>query len=267
MNLKKFFAISLSFVSCLFICNCVATENTVGSEIKKDEIFTLKLEGTRNTRDLGVYKTLEGKNLGHNLFFRSDNTSNLSDLDIEKLKKEYDLRYVIDLRSVEEVSSAPDKLSNIEGIKYYNIPVVISKEQIKSLIKGNSDLGDVFIESLNRKDIVKKIFDTISSAEDGSVLFHCTNGKNRTGIVAALLLGLNGVSKEDIISDYSALCKTTNNNNLESLLEPKAEHMKKLLKYIESEFGNIKAYLLDCGVSEKNLNRIENKFQKSVKAQ
>ena len=124
--------------------------------------------------------------------------------------------------------------------------------------------------------MVKKIFDTISNAmpatnsenthnsENGSVLFHCTRGMHRTGTVAALLLGLNGISKENIINDYYTVCKKMekSKNVINLIFKPKAEHMKKMLEYIESEFGNVEKYLLNCGVSQENLNKIKNEFQK-----
>ncbi len=277
MYLKKFFAISLSLVCCFGISNCKASvESSVNSEVSKNSIIELKLEGTKNTRDIGGYETSEGKKLNRNLLFRSDNTNKLTDADIKKLKEEHNLKCVIDLRCSGEVKLAPDKLRNVEGIKYYNIPISFSKGQIKSLLKGNTDLSNPLVGFLNQKDAIKKIFDTISNAmpatnsenthnsESGSVLFHCTGGMHRTGTVAALSLELNGVSKENIINDYSTVCgKKKNSKNIINLIfEPKAEHMKKMLEYIESEFGNVEKYLLNCGISQENLNKIKNEFQK-----
>lgn len=277
MNLKKFFAIGLSLVCCFGISNCKASvESSVNSEISKNNIIELKLEGTKNTRDLGGYKTYGGKKLNRNLLFRSDNTNKLTDADIKKLKEEHNLKCVIDLRCSREVTLAPDKLENVEGIKYYNIPINFSKEQVKSLLKGNTDLSNPLVGFLKQKDAIKKIFDTISNTiqntnsentynpESGSTLFHCTGGMHRTGITSALLLGLNDVSKENIINDYSTVCgKTKNGKNIISMtFEPKAEHMKKMLEYIESEFGNVEKYLLSCGISQENLNKIKNEFQK-----
>ena len=274
MNLKKFFAIGLSFACCFGINNCKASvESSINSEISKNNIIELKLKRTKNTRDLGGYETSEGKKLKRNLFIRSDNTNKLTDADIKKLKEEHNLKCVIDLRNSREVKLEPDKLRNVEGIEYCNIQVNFSKEQIKSLLKSSSN---PLVGLLKQKTVVKKIFDTISNAmpatnsenthnvESGSVLFHCTRGMHRTGTVAALLLGLNEVSKEDIINEYSAVCKKMENsrNIINWIFKPKAEHMKKMLEYIESEFGNVEKYLLNCGVSQENLNKIKNEFQK-----
>lgn len=273
MNFKKFFAIGLSCMCCFSVCGCKANfENSVNSEIQKDEMVTLKLEGTKNTRDLGGYKNSDGKVLKYNLYFRSDNTNNLSDADIQKLKEEHNLKCVIDLRYGSEIASASDKLSNVDGIKYCNVPLVISKEQMKNLIKGNIDLGDAYIESLTQKDMVKKIFDTISDIEDGSILFHCTNGKDRTGTIAALLLGLNGVSKEDIVNNYSATYELIKDNEsvkkgiekygTDVIFKSEPEYMNKLVDYVINHYGSFENYLLDCGISQENLDKIKVRFQK-----
>lgn len=154
MNLKKFFAIGLSFACCFGISNCKASvESSINSEISKNNIIELKLERTKNTRDLGGYETSEGKKLKRNLFIRSDNTNKLTDADIKKLKEEHNLKCVIDLRCSREVTLAPDKLRNVEGIKYYNIPISFSKGQIKSLLKSSSN---PLVELLKQKTVVKK---------------------------------------------------------------------------------------------------------------
>lgn len=274
MNLKILFAIGLSFMCFFPVCGCRANfENSVNSEVKKDEMVTLNLDGTKNTRDLGGYKTFNGKILNYNLFFRSDNTNNLTDVDIQKLKEEYNLKYVIDLRYDTEIASTPDRLQNVEGIKYFNIPLYISKEQMRDLIKGNIDLGDAYIESLNQKEMVKNIFDTIANIDnDGSLLFHCTNGKDRTGTVAALILGLCGVSNEDIINNYSVTYELIKNNEsvkkgiekygTDVIFKSDSKYMEKLVRYIQSNFENTENYLLSCGISQENLNNIKSRFQK-----
>lgn len=275
MNLKNFFIVGLGFLLLSVACDCnahvVPNINPEIQEVKKDEVVTLDLKGTRNTRDLGGYKTLEGKSLRCNLIFRSDNTDNLTDADIEKLKNDYNLKCVIDLRYSTEIASSPDRLSHIDGIDYYNVPLSISKEQMKNLIKGKIDLGDAYIQSLNQKDMVKKIFEIISSVEDGAILFHCTNGKDRTGTVATLLLGLNRVSKEDIVNNYSVTYELIKGSDsvrngikkygTDAVFKSNPEYMAKLIEYIECNFGNVENYLLSCGISQQSLDKIKDRLQ------
>lgn len=247
------------------------TTDSVVSETKKDEMSSvLSLQGTKNTRDLGGYAAEDKKITRENVFLRSDNTNNLSESDIKQLKEKHNLKYVVDLRYDSEISSAPDKLNGIDGITYYNIPLYIPKEQMKELIKGNIDLGDAYIRSLDQKDTIKNIFDTFASIDDGSLLFHCTNGKDRTGTAAALLLGLCGVSDDDIINNYSltyelikdseAAKKGIEKYGTDTIFRSSPEYMAKFLKHIKEQYGSTKHYLITCGVSQENIDKIIDKF-------
>lgn len=174
------------------------------------------------------------------------------------------------MRYDSEIDSVPDKLDGIEGITYYNIPLYIPKEQMKELIKGNIDLGDAYIKSLDQKDTVKKIFDTFANVGEGSLLFHCTNGKDRTGTVAALLLGICGVSDDDIINNYSltyelikdseSVKKGIEKYGTDTIFKSSPEYMKKFLKHIKDRYGNTKNYLIECGVSQESIDKIIYKF-------
>lgn len=274
MNMKKLFLVGLGLLCLPPLCGCKNFYTDTSPEIqkaKKDEMLTVNLDGTKNTRDLGGYKTSCGTFTKYNLFFRSDNTDKLTDSDIKKLRDECNLKTVIDLRYNREVSAFPDKLSTIRGIKYYNIPLLIPKEQMVSLVKGDIDLGDAYIESLNQKDMVKKIFDTIAETTDGSILFHCTNGKDRTGTVAALLLGLCGVSKEDVADNYSVTYELIKENEsvkkgiqkygTDTIFKSPPEYIGKLFDYVINTYGSFENYLLDCGVSQQNLEKIKDRFQ------
>ena len=237
----------------------------------KDKISSvLNLQGTKNTRDLGGYAAENQKITKENVFFRSDNTNNLSESDIRQLKEKHNLKYVLDLRYNSEIKMAPDKLNGIEGITYYNFPLCIPKDQVKKLIKGNIDLGDAFIKALDQKDAIKRIFEIFADIDDGSLLFHCTYGKDRTGIVSALLLGLCGVSDEDIVKNYSltyelikdseSVKKGIEKYGTDVIFKSSPEYMSKFLTYINQKYGSVKNYLIECGISQENINKILDKF-------
>ena len=241
-------------------------------EIKKDEINSvLNIKGTKNTRDLGGYVAENQTITKENIFLRSDNTNNLSESDIKQLKEKHNLKYVVDLRYDSEIKTAPDKLNGTEGITYYNFPLCIPKDQMKELIQGDINLGDAYIKLLDQKDIVKKIFDTFAIINDGSFLFHCTNGKDRTGFISALLLGLCGVSNEDIVKDYSLTYELIKNSEsvkkgiekygTDVIFKSSPEYMSKFLTYVNQEYGSIGNYLINtCGISQENINKILDKF-------
>ncbi len=270
--MKKLCILLATWLTFVPICDCCA--NAIGSsanEIRNDEMSSvISLQGTNNTRDLGKYTTTDEKTTKENVFLRSDNTNNLSESDIKQLKEKHNLKYVVDLRYSSEVDSAPDKLNGIEEIIYYNIPLYIPKEQMKELIKGNIDLGDAYIKSLDQKDTVKKIFDTFANIGEGSLLFHCTNGKDRTGTVAALLLALCGVADDDIINNYSltyelikdseSVKKGIEKYGTDTIFKSSPEYMTKFLKHIKEQYGSTKNYLIECGVSQDNIDKIIDKF-------
>ena len=181
----------------------------------------LNLKGTKNTRDLGGYAA--GKS------------------DIQQLKEKHNLKYVVDLRYDSEIKTAPDKLNDIEGIIYHNVPLCIPKDQMKELI------------------------------DDGSLLFHCTNGKDRTGLLSALLIGLCGVSDEDIVKNYSltyelikdseSVKKGIEKYGTDVIFKSSSEYMSKFLTYVNQQHGSIKNYLInECGISQENINKIPDKF-------
>jgi len=271
-DFKKLCGVSAICLFTMLVGGCQAMHNNTSiQEIKKDEMVTVNLYGTKNTRDLGGYKISGDKTTKSKMFFRSDNTDRLTDEDIRKLKEKSNLKNVIDLRYDSEIEAAPDKLSNIEEITYYNIPLYIPKEQMKDLINGKIDLGDAYIESLNQKEMVKNIFDTIANIDnDGSLLFHCTNGKDRTGTIAALLLGLCGVSNEDIVNNYSVTYELIKDNEsvkkgiekygTDVIFKSLPEYMTKLMNHISEKYGNVENYLIECGISKNNIDKIKDKF-------
>src|SRR5699024_12081763 len=91
-------------------------------------------------------------------------------------------------------------LSNEDFCTYHNIPLAV--QPVSEL---NADavetMGDFYVSVLEESKTIKEVFDVIAES-DGGLVFHCMAGKDRTGLIAMLLLGLVGVSKKDIVSNY-----------------------------------------------------------------
>ena len=280
MNLKaiiSFAVVGLMYIS-LTLTNCHANilknnTNFVASKIEENHDIRINLESTKNTRDLGNYKTFSSQITRCKTFLRSDNTNCLTESDIQKLTNEYNLKTVIDLRSNSGVKKTPDKLSEVDGITYHHIPLMISnKEIVRDLFEiaiKKSDVGKVYTDILSHKDSIKKIFDTITDSEDGCILFHCTHGKDRTGIVASLLLDLVGVSRKDIIENYAitselldADCETkiSLKTRIDRYFKSLPVYIDELMNYIDDNYGSTTDYLLSCGISQENLDKIKNRF-------
>lgn len=233
----------------------------------------IKLDGAYNVRELGGYKTIDGRKTRKGVFVRSDGTGNLSLKDIEILKG-MGLKLVIDLRSKDELNMYPSKLENIEYVEYKN--VVMFDGIHSSILKGAfpSSMGKMYVSLLNScKDKYAYIFKKFANI-DGLTLFNCTAGKDRTGVLAMLLLNLVNVSDETIIDDYAVSehnMKVADEKQKQSIklrgikvpnyiFQSNPKNMEYTLNHFKSHYRNSQNYLLECGVTLKEIEIIKNRF-------
>lgn len=211
------------------------------------------LEGTKNTRYLEIFKNSKGYKLKKNSFFRSDNTDKLTEKDISRLRNAW-VKTALDLRYLNEISKSPDRLSKINGITYYNLTIPVNRRY---------PLYDSYVKALECKSFIKNIFETISSAQEGIILFHCTYGKDRTGILSMLLLGLVDIPVEDITKNYcTCYCynEPCNNEDRSSLYKSSEELISRIIKYILDKYESFYNYLLSCNISPQDLLKIKEKL-------
>lgn len=240
----------------------------------------LNLEKAYNIRTIDGYKANGDIIINSKLFLRGDCLSELSENDVNYLL-EYGLGTVIDLRSADELISKPDVFEKDSRVKYYNVPLIANQENggnnaqdlTKLMMKNAREVFPKFyIEMLDKsKDGIKQIFEIIEENLDKTILFHCTAGKDRTGIIAMLLLGLVSVSDEDIIANYVVTyennCKNPSFSEsrkslpLEIFLSDK-EYIVPSIEYIKINYGSYFDYLLSTGLSTKTLENISRKFLK-----
>ena len=120
-----------------------------------------------------------------------------------------------------------------------------------------------------KKHILKNIFNTIANVNDGSTLFHCTLGRDRTSMVAMLLLGLVGVNRKDIIQNYTVTYDLIKNLDIvkhdlifygkkKTITLP--QYIESSIDLIENNYKTFENYLISCNISKENLEKIKNKF-------
>ena len=162
------------------------------------------MKGIINFRDYGVYETADGKKVKNGKLYRAANLGQASQEEMEYLR-DLGIGTIVDLREDPEVEKAPDP--TIEGIDY--IQVAASSLDMKE-VKHNQDGPQEFnkdrmIEIYQQLPLGNKayaaLFDVLMKT-DKAVIHHCTAGKDRAGIAAALVLLLLGVSREDAMDDY-----------------------------------------------------------------
>ena len=168
--------------------------------------------GIINARDLGGLTTIEGKTIRKGLLLRTANLSQATEADLSKLRQDYRLSAVIDLRTAVERKERPDHIP--EGVEYRINPIF---DEATAGITREGDTPSPFslpdMVSLYRTMIIAEpcraaLHEVLTAIfahdfEKGAVLWHCTAGKDRGGIVSSLVLAALGVSREGIMKDYA----------------------------------------------------------------
>lgn len=221
----------------------------------------IRLQGAHNVRDLGGYATADGGTTRWRSFLRADALHALTRNDIQILL-ELGLRTVIDLRSDVELERHPSALASHPDIRYVHIPLFDGLGPVEAMLAetGEFDLSKRYIKAVERcGPALAAVAAAIANAEDGAVLFNCTAGKDRTGIVAAMLLSLAGVGGEEIAADYAltatlagalmdqlreiAISRGLDEVTSALLLSSKPEAMQALLRHVEDQHGGFRTYL------------------------
>lgn len=238
----------------------------------------LKLEGTKNTRELGGYPTAAGGNTAGGQFLRSDDPSRLTEADIKRLY-DYGVRLVIDFRSESEAEQAPSPLIGYLDIEYIN-PQMLDNIHVrpepgeKDEIDLPSTLGDMYIGFLeNKKDVYLDIIKTVLRHMDDCIFFNCTAGKDRAGTFAMILLKLAGVPDEVVVADYKISgdlvkeemdlivenLKTKGIEFDEDMIRSRPVHMQKVLEHLDTAYGSIEKWLDVIGLSGDEIAQLRSK--------
>lgn len=216
------------------------------------------LEGAWNVRDVGGYTTLDGRKVVRGKLYRSDGLDQLTGSDLKKLLN-LGINQNIDLRGSEEIQKWEDKLAKQPDIIYHIIPLLHKLDR-----KIPTSLSELYIFMLEEsQEEFKKIFRLILNNRSGVTLFHCSAGKDRTGLVAAFLLLLAGVPREEVVRDYCAseenirpmLTKFAEENNPSFAVfsTSRPEDINPFLDRLESSYGGAEAYLSMIGMTSQEI--------------
>jgi protein-tyrosine phosphatase len=141
--------------------------------------------------------------------------------------------------------------------------VALTEEGIapEDLLKEN------YIVMLNTKDKIKEVFDIILQAQDGVILFNCNAGKDRTGLIAMLILGLAGVADQDIVSNYEISFTNIYHeftdevaSDSKHILSSDPENIIKAIRYIYDEYGSFEVYFKWLGFSAKEITALKKRI-------
>jgi protein-tyrosine phosphatase len=183
------------------------------AENLREDYRKLPFTGAHNFRDLGGYKTEDGRRIKWGKIYRSDNLHSLTDEDVKYLSR-LNIKSVVDFRSDEERESEPDRLTPdmtqvLLPIKFQ--PKELDDESLKNLMKNLTfgtldssnlltDFNIVIVKDF--ADEYKKFFRHVIENNAEPIVFHCTAGKDRAGFASAMILTVLGVPREKVIEDY-----------------------------------------------------------------
>lgn len=249
-----------------------------------DNIYSKRLPVTSvcNMRDLGGYPVKGGGVTKYGAFLRSARPCGMTREDLDFLR-EYGVTVSLDFRSESECNKWPSSLKNESWVDY-RLKTLDVKHVI---ISDNSALGprdgiermawpDVYI--MMAEDYKAWFRDILEEAGAcrGCMHYHCTTGKDRTGMISALLLGIAGVYDEDIIADYcvsqvylrpvfreliASSVKWADKLDMDDAFFKTAPvNMSALLEHFKSKYGGILGYAENIGVTKECIDAIQKKL-------
>lgn len=219
----------------------------------------LPMAGGYNFRDLGGIKNKDGRFSKWGKIFRSDDLHNLTTADLDYLAG-IPITSVVDFRGKNEIEAAPDKLPRSTRNSY---PLSIDPGNVMSLI-GLTDLNATQMDSIMMQmntlfvtdstfvDKYRIFFRLLQDEQEVPLLFHCSAGKDRTGMGAALILYALGVDETTIMQDYLAsniylgnkyAKELERNPELKSVLTVKREFLQAGIDRIKQDHGSVENFL------------------------
>lgn len=258
----------------------------------------IDIEGTFNFRDLGGATTSAGESaVALGKVFRSDGLAQLTDRSRVDLRA-LGISTVIDLRDIGERSKLPDALGGLD-VEYVELPIFddhffpakrLSIDEMKEMAAATGlDLSDRSLSRIYDLMIahfgprLAKAVDLIADTCEEGVVFHCSAGKDRTGMVSAFVHSLLGVERSDILDEYSITAEHLSGGFLENITRNFAdagisgnlaetataappELMAGVLDSIDAQHGagGVEAYLLEHGMDPQTPARLRQLLLESV---
>lgn len=266
----------------------------------------LPVKGIVNARDLGGYTMLDGRIVQSGRLLRAAHLADATDEDIRNLER-LPVTAIIDFRKEQEKVGKADR--EVPGARYTSLPVdpsgnamATATEEEKKKFSGQKkfDVKKVIVfAAFNKKAqaVAREMYPTllfdpdcqqqfarffrlVLETENGAVLFHCTQGKDRTGIASALLLAALGADRETIVADFDATNRVYEKDVrkysrrvkfwggkeeevgvVKAFLGCNTENFIKALDRIDQEFGSLQAYLKGpIGLTDADIQTLRERY-------
>jgi len=247
-------------------------------------VTDLEWDGCLNVRDLGGLPVEGGGRTALGRVVRSDNVRQLSDAGWHALAN-HGVTRIVDLRWPEELAEDQPRDVDIDVVHVSVLGPGLDEssdyvQELDAHLDSVDDVADHFawsyVDFLERfRDRFGRAFAAVADAPAGAVVVHCAGGKDRTGLVAAILLRLAGVPREEVAADYA---KSEANlapalrgwieriedevvrSRRQKLARTPAEGMLRVLEEIEGRYGDVASYLRAAGLSHAQIERLRERL-------
>jgi protein-tyrosine phosphatase len=231
----------------------------------------IPLQGALNARDFAGLKGSHG-DIPAASFIRTADLGHLTAADRDALAQR-GLTLDVDLRSNDEATKSPDVLAKDPRFKYVRISLLGDLPTDMSHLSPS--LGTLYVRALsNNQEQFRQVFDAMAAQKTGAVLYHCTAGKDRTGMITALLLDLAGVPRANIVHNYAISAyylkpmmvsptikdMVKKNPNMVALMGSPASAMEAFLDAVDHQYGGARGYLHKIGVSDANVTALQTRL-------
>ena len=230
----------------------------------------IPLEGCVNFRDLGGYRNRQGQTVRWRRLYRSDALQDLTEADAAVVREELNIRLVVDLRNSDEAER--DGRGVLAGLdtEYRHIPLLEERGfppfTGQDVVERLSSTYQWLVHNSGPR--VARAVGAIADANGEGVVFHCSAGKDRTGLLASMILEVLGVDDETIAADY-----VLTNEAVEGILrriqamQPHASPttqslaaqplaLQRFRDTLHGQYGGAEAYLRSHGVRDDALNKL-----------
>jgi len=248
------------------------------------------LEGTLNFRDLGGYRTADGRQVRWGRVFRSDALGKLTDGDLTYLER-LGVRLVCDFRDDHETERAPSRVPQHPEVRIERFPIGAGADtdDVSGRREGLTDmvlagslgevsaemLGDFYVGMLeSRSEPLVAVLERVADPANHPLVFHCTAGKDRTGVLAAMLLSVLGVDEATILDDYELTDRYRTPHRIaevapklaaagvdldkvRALFSAERAVLARTLGTIDERYGSVPAFLTDkAGMAPATLDQL-----------
>ena len=283
--------ILISFMMTLF-CACQTNQSDEAIELNKQQIGITSIH---NARQLGGYR-IGDKHIKDGLLLRTARLSGLSAEDSTLLADRYRVQCIYDFRGQEESLTAPDVIPG--SSRYMNLSISLDEGGDRSAFKTDSEaemigmllkyadnpmiqdlcahMYDKILFEESSQEVYRRFFADLVTVnpEDGAVLWHCTQGKDRAGCASALLLSALGAERELIMADfnlskeyYDPYVATINIENetqshvINTLISVNPVVFEEALDKIDERYGSLRNYLAECiGVTPEMMEILRERY-------